>query len=54
MARCIRTSILALVALASLSACGGGGKKTTTTPPPTPVDANLDWDQGNWDEKEWQ
>ena len=48
-----RKFTLALVALALLSACGGGGAETTNTPPP-PVDTALDWNDDNWDEKDWQ
>ena len=46
-----RTLILAFIALVLLSACGGGGKKQPPDPPP--VDTQLDWDEDNWDEKDW-
>lgn len=35
-----------------LSACGGGSSPPPA--PPAPVDTMLDWDQGNWDEENWQ
>ena len=41
-----------------LSACGGGGGgsevASTPTPPLPTADTNLNWGDGNWDEKEWQ
>jgi hypothetical protein len=37
-----------LISLLFLAGCGNG---TGITPPP--VDPSLDWDEGNWDEKEW-
>jgi major membrane immunogen (membrane-anchored lipoprotein) len=37
-----------LVSLLLLGACGDGNG---TTPPP--VDPSLDWDEDNWDEKDW-
>ena len=40
-----------------MSACGGGGggggsDAPVGAPPPTP--AELAWDNGNWDQKEWK
>jgi hypothetical protein len=38
-----------------MSACGGGGGGSdapVVTPPPAP--AELAWDDGNWDQKEWK
>lgn len=44
-----------------ISACGGGGGGGSSTPPPanngTPppvADTDLDWDDGNWDQEDWQ
>jgi ABC-type glycerol-3-phosphate transport system substrate-binding protein len=48
----LRTTLL-LVSCLALAACGGGGKKTTDTPAP-PVDTTMNWDDDNWDEKDWQ
>ena len=36
----------------SLTACGGGGGGSSTPPPPTTADS-LIWNQGNWQEKNW-
>jgi len=41
-----------------LVSCGGGGSSGSTSPPP-PIDtdpqlAPLTWDQGDWDEVNWQ
>lgn len=38
-----------------LHACGGGGggSDAPVTPPPT-TKADLAWDNGNWDQQEWQ
>ena len=42
------------VALASiLTACGGGGSNPPADPPPA-ADTQLDWDDDNWDERNWQ
>jgi len=38
----------------TLAACGGGGSSGSNDPPPPAVDTGLDWDQGNWDEVDWQ
>ena len=43
---------LLLACLTFASACGGGSDAITPTPPP-PV-TTLTWDQGNWDEVDWQ
>jgi hypothetical protein len=42
-----------------LAACGGGSAGTASPPPPPqqppPTQAEaLTWDNGNWDEVEWQ
>ena len=39
-----------------LAGCGGGGGSPATAPPSTlpPPSDTLIWDQGNWDEVEWQ
>ena len=52
MNRLIRVFLVGLLATLALSACGGG-----SSPPPQqvpPIDTMLDWDQGNWDEENWQ
>ena len=48
-----RTFILAFIALAFLSACGGGGGSNPADTPPA-ADTQLDWDDDNWDERNWQ
>ena len=45
--------------LIGLSACGGGGSPGAASPspplpPPPPQAEALSWDNGNWDEVEWQ
>ena len=52
-----RFLVIAFFSLAFLSACGGGGggdgggsEPPTTSPP---VDTQLNWDDDNWDEKDW-
>jgi hypothetical protein len=45
--------------LIGLSACGGGGSPGAAGPPPSPPPLPpqaeaLTWDNGNWDEVEWQ
>jgi len=40
-----------------LVACGGGGSSGGAAPPPPPPPppvTELTWDQGNWDELNWQ
>jgi len=49
-----RIFILAFIALAFLSACGGGGKKQPDPIVPPPEDTTMEWDDDNWDEKDWQ
>ena len=46
---------LLLTCMTFLSACGGGGGggDTPPQPPPPPIDTTLDWDEDNWDEKDW-
>ncbi len=46
--------ILSLSALCV--ACGGGGDSSPppTVTPPTPTVTDLVWDNGNWDELNWQ
>lgn len=51
-----RVFILSAISLTLLSACGGsgGGPDPAAQPPrPPPADTTLDWDDDNWDEKEW-
>ena len=52
----VRVFVLVFIALALLSACGGGsgGKKQSDPPPPPPVDTTMNWDDDNWDAKDWQ
>ena len=48
--------IAALVfVLPTLAACGGGGGggDSPQPQPPTP-DTTMNWDDDNWDEKDWQ
>ena len=37
----------------ALTSCGGGSSPPPAQQPP-PIDTQLDWDQGNWDEQDWQ
>lgn len=45
-----------------LCGCGGGGGSSDSstsppnngTPPPPVADTDLDWDDGNWDQEDWQ
>ena len=50
----MRVLALLIVAMAGLSACGGGGGSSAAPPPPPPPVTDLAWDQGNWDELNWQ
>jgi hypothetical protein len=57
MISCPRTLLLALAMLVMVSACGGSSSSDPASPPPPPpptADNNLDWDNGNWDEEDWQ
>ena len=54
-----RTGLFALVVASLINACGGGSSTAAISPPPPPpppppIDTDLDWDQGNWDEENWQ
>ena len=44
----MRSILILGLALLLLGGCGNGGE---TSPPP--ADPTLDWDEDNWDEKEW-
>jgi hypothetical protein len=40
-----------------MCACGGGGgdgEGSTPVATPAPAPAELAWDNGNWDQKEWK
>jgi hypothetical protein len=57
----LRTLAITLLIVATLAACGGssggGGAATPTVPPPEPPppeNTSLVWDQGQWDEENWQ
>jgi len=52
MTRLSFTTCVFFVCIFGLSACGGGGGNGGGNQPP--VDNDLDWDQGNWDEENWQ
>ena len=50
----IRAVLLVLAMSLTLTACGGGGGSDGgNNQPPPPVDTTLDWDEDNWDEKDW-
>jgi hypothetical protein len=52
-----RIGLILFLSLIGVSACGGssGGSDPVNPPPPPPTaDTNLDWDDGNWDEENWQ
>jgi hypothetical protein len=54
MADSIRGFVTLALVLCSLSACGGGGGGSDpVVQPPPPADTSLDWDEDNWDEKDW-
>ena len=42
---------LLLTLLFALAACSGGSTGHTSRPP---ADTRLEWNQGNWDEQNWQ
>ena len=54
----IRIGFVLLLALTGVSACGGGSSggsaPASQSPPPPTASTNLDWDEGNWDEEDWQ
>ena len=54
----VMTRLLAILfASIFIAACGGGGSggnDAEPPPPPPPPTGDLVWDQGNWDELEWQ
>ena len=55
MTRLSRITFVILLSIFALSACGGGGGSGGNNQQPLPpVDTDLDWDQGNWDEENWQ
>ena len=46
--------VLFVFSLFGLSGCGGGGGGSDpAVQPPPPADTSLDWDEDNWDEKDW-
>ena len=49
----MRTAIFAAT-LFLLVSCGGGSGNTPPLSQPPPSVTALDWDQGDWDEVEWQ
>ena len=46
-ARLFLTALLAVI----VPGCSGGADTTIVQTPP---DTDLDWDNGNWDEEDWQ
>jgi hypothetical protein len=48
-----RIVLLLIFAVLGLTACGGGGGSDPVVQPPPPADTSLDWDEDNWDEKDW-
>jgi hypothetical protein len=55
MTRYIHPTVVLFLSLTLLSACGGGSSPApAASPPPPPVDTELDWDQGSWDQENWQ
>jgi len=53
-----RVVAMLLLSWSVIDGCGGGGggsSPSSTQPEPPPVaDTGLDWDDGNWDEEDWQ
>lgn len=49
----IRTVMLILAISLTLSACSGGGGSDGNTNNPPATDTTMDWDEDNWDEKDW-
>ena len=43
-----------VVLFLALAACGGGGAESTATTPAPAPSPQLTWDQGNWNDKNWQ
>ncbi len=59
--RLLRTLAMTLLIVATSAACGGSsggsGAAPPTVPPPEPPppeNTSLVWDQGQWDEENWQ
>jgi predicted small lipoprotein YifL len=51
----IRALILIAALAVSLTACGGSSSPAAVVPPVLPtIDTDLDWDNDNWDERNWQ
>jgi hypothetical protein len=52
----LRALALFIFAISALTACGGGGSsaEVSATPPPPPAALDLEWDQGSWDQENWQ
>ena len=50
------TRMLALLGafLIGVGVVGCSGGSGSDSAPPQPVSEDLDWDQGNWDAKDWQ
>ena len=46
----IRRVFMVIACSAFLFACGGSSDNRAVAPP----DADLVWDEGNWDERDWQ
>ena len=46
--------LLVSLTLLLLAACGGGGAESTAPPPGPAPSPQLTWDQGNWNDKNWQ
>ncbi len=45
---------LFLVCCIGLAACGGGGGNNGGNNEPPVADDGLEWDNGNWDEEDWE
>ena len=50
----ITSVITSLIAIVALSACGGSSSPAPLAQPQPPPVTDLAWDQGNWDELNWQ
>lgn len=46
--------LLLALAVMSLYACGGSGSGDSSSTAPPVADSRLSWDNGNWDETDWQ